>query len=139
MQWNRIERHDPARARAYFEDKLAFTTGPVELHRLIEAHDPSITVVDVRAEEDFAKGHIPGAINLPEGTWDHPSGLSKEHTNVVYCYSQVCHLAARACVALSAQDFPVMEMEGGFAAWKQQELDIEQQPANRITGRVQSH
>jgi 3-mercaptopyruvate sulfurtransferase SseA len=28
--------------------------------------------------------------------------------------------------------FPVMEMEGGFKAWKEHELDIEREPVNRV-------
>src|SRR5215468_10770210 len=43
--------HDPAKARVYFEQKLAFTTGPVELDRMIKSQD-AITVIDVRAVED---------------------------------------------------------------------------------------
>ncbi len=123
--------HDPVRARAYFEDKINFTTGPVELDRMIKAGD-NIIVVDVREAEDFAKGHIPCAINLPKGTWDNPQGLSKDKTNVVYCYTQVCHLAANACVAFASQGFPVMELEGGFETWKEYDMDIEREPVNRL-------
>ena len=65
MQTSTTRIHDPARARAYFEDKLAFTTGPVELDRWIKAGEDNLVVVDVRAAQDFAKGHIPGALNLP--------------------------------------------------------------------------
>ena len=127
---NRI--HDPARAKAYFEDKLAFTTGPVELDRMIKSHENNFVVVDVRAAEDYAKGHIPGAINLPKDKWSHPEGLAKDKTNIVYCYTQVCHLAASACVVLAGQGYPVMELEGGFEAWKENELDIDKQPVNRM-------
>jgi rhodanese-related sulfurtransferase len=116
--------HDPARAKAYFEDKLAFTTGPVELDRMIKSGD-NIMVVDVREAEDYAKGHIPCAINLPKGSWDTAAGLSKDKTNVVYCYTQTCHLAANACVTFAGKGFPVMEMEGGFDAWEANELEIE--------------
>ncbi len=123
--------HDPARARAYFEDKMAFTTGPVELDRMIRSGD-NITIVDVREAEDFTKGHIPGAINLPHGTWENPTGLSKDKTNVVYCYSQVCHLAASACVVFAGKGFPVMELEGGFKTWEQHDLDIEREATNRL-------
>lgn len=115
---------DPQKARAYFESKLAFTTGPVELSHMQQSR--SATVVDVRQAEDFAKGHVPGAINLPQGTWDNTSRLSKDKTNVVYCYSQQCHLAAKACLAFASKGFPVMEMEGGFEAWKDHELEVEQ-------------
>lgn len=127
---NRI--HDPARAKAYFEDKLAFTTGPVELERMLKSAENNIHVIDVRAAEDFAKGHVPGAINVPQETWDNAEGLSKDKTNIVYCYSQVCHLAASACALFASKGFPVMEMEGGFKAWKEHEMDIEREPVHRF-------
>jgi rhodanese-related sulfurtransferase len=126
---NRI--HPPAAARRYFEDKLAFTTGPVELERWIKAGEDNLVIVDVRAAEDFAKGHIPGAINVPKEQWDNPQGLNKSKTNVVYCYSQQCHLAANACVQFAAKDYPVMELEGGFQAWKEHQFDIEEEMAHR--------
>ena len=48
MQTSMTQIHDPARARAFFEQKVAFTTGPVELDRLIKSGDNHIAVVDVR-------------------------------------------------------------------------------------------
>jgi len=89
--------NDPAKAREYFEAKMAFTTGPVELERMIRQGE-NINIVDVRAAEDYAEGHIPGAVNLPKDKWDSLSGLRKDKINVLYCYSQVCHLAATAAV-----------------------------------------
>ena len=127
---NRI--HPPSAAARYFEDKLAFTTGPVELERWIKSGEDTLVVVDVREAEDFAKGHIPGAVNIPREQWDHPQGLSKDRTNVVYCYTQQCHLAANACVRFAAAGYPVMELEGGFQAWKDDQLDIEQESAPRF-------
>jgi hypothetical protein len=35
-------------------------------------------------------------------------------------------------VAFARQGFPVMELDGGFAVWKEYELDIEHEPANRL-------
>ena len=115
---------DPARARAYFEAKMAFTTGPVELDRTMRQGE-NIQVVDVRAAEDYAEGHIPGAISLPKDRWNTLAGLRKDKTNVLYCYSQVCHLAATAAVEFAAKGYPVMELEGGFRSWKEHEMDIE--------------
>ena len=132
MQTSMTRIHDPAKAKAYFEDKLAFTTGPVELDRWIKAHENNLIVVDVRAAEDFEKGHIPGAINLPKDQWESVRGLSKDKTNVVYCYTQQCHLAANACVRFANKGYPVMELEGGFECWKEHELDIEEASANRL-------
>ena len=132
MQTTTTRNHDPARARAYFEDKLAFTTGPVELDRWIKTGQDNLVIVDVRAAEDFAKGHIPGAINVPKEKWDNPQGLNRDKTQVVYCYTQQCHLAANACVRFAGKGYPVMELEGGFETWKENELDVEEPSTNRF-------
>src|SRR5688572_7648887 len=102
---------DPAKAREYFSHKMEFTTGPVELKRAMDRDE--VVVIDVRATEDYAKGHIPGAISVPKEKWEQPTGLHRDKTNVVYCYSQVCHLAATAALDWTAQGYPIMELEGG--------------------------
>ena len=104
------------KAREFFAAKMAFTTGPFEVKGMIERQE-NVTVIDVRAADDFAKAHIPGAINLPYGTWHSAQGLTKDKLNVLYCYSQTCHLAAAAALELATQGYRVMEMEGGYAAW----------------------
>ena len=116
-------KNDPAKALQYFEDKMAFTTGLVELsHALAEKQD--IVVVDVRAAEDFEQGHVGGAVSLPRDKWSNPAGLRKDKLNVIYCYSHVCHSGAAACVELARQSFPVMEMDGGFLAWTKHNLAV---------------
>jgi len=115
---------DPAKAKAYFEAKMAFTTGPVELERMMQQGE-AINVVDVRAAEDYAEGHIPGAINLPKDQWRTFTGLRQGKINVLYCYSHVCHLAAAAAVEFAGKGDPVMELEGGFRVWKEGEFDSE--------------
>jgi rhodanese-related sulfurtransferase len=115
---------DPAKAKEYFAAKMAFTTGPVELNRARNTN--GVAVIDVRAEEDYAKGHIPGAVNLPKTKWSTLGGLHKDKINVLYCYSQVCHLAATAAVEFAGRGFSVMELEGGFDEWREHDLAIEQ-------------
>jgi len=115
---------DPQKAKEYFEAKITFTTGPVELERMMKQGE-NINIVDVRAAEDYAEGHIPGAVNLPKDKWQTLEGLRKDKTNVLYCYSQVCHLAATAAVEFASKGYPVMELEGGFRAWKEHDMDIE--------------
>jgi len=114
----------PKKARRFFASKLKFTTGPVELKYWLN-EGANIQVVDVRAPADFAQGHIPGAIHLPKEKWEKPAGLSKSKINVVYCYSQVCHLAAAAAYEFAGRGYPVMELEGGFETWKDCELPIQ--------------
>jgi rhodanese-related sulfurtransferase len=109
--------YDLEQAKAFFAAKVAFTTGTHEVSGMIERGD-DVVVVDVRLPSDFRQGHIPGAINLPNGKWHKTEGLSRDKTNVLYCYSQTCHLAALAAVELASQGYPVVEMEGGFATWE---------------------
>jgi len=115
---------DPAKAKKFFEDKVTFTTGPIELDHMIQ-EDEDINIVDVRAAEDYEEGHVPGAVNLPQARWETLEGLQRDKTNVVYCYSHVCHLAAKAAVEFAGKGYPVMEMDGGFKAWKAHDLEVE--------------
>ncbi len=115
---------DPRQSQEYFDKKLSFSTGPVELGKWIKDKE-DIVIVDVRAKEDYEKGHIPGAISLPMGSWATPEGLAKDKINVVYCYTQTCHLAASAALEFSAQGYCCVELEGGFEGWKNGGLQIE--------------
>ena len=114
---------DVAKAKDYFEAKMAFTTGPVELERMMQHSE--VNVVDVRAAEDYAEGHIPGAINLPKDQWPTLKGLRQDKVNVLYCYSHVCHLAAAAALEFASKGYPVMELEGGWRWWKNDGFEIE--------------
>ncbi len=117
-----------AKAKTYFQDKMDFTTGPVELERWAKQGQP-VNIVDVRAAEDYAEGHIPGSVNLPKDQWDDPKMLKarlwKDRINVLYCYSHVCHLAATAAVEFAGKGYPVMELEGGWRWWKNDGFEIE--------------
>jgi len=120
---NALIKNDPAKALKYFEDKMAFTTGPVELNRAINEKQ-DIVVVDVRPAEVFEQGHISGAVSLPRDKWSNPAGLRKDKLNIIYTYSHVCHLGAAACVEFARQGFPVMEMDGGFVSWTRHNFTI---------------
>jgi rhodanese-related sulfurtransferase len=115
---------DPRQAREYFVQKLLYTTGPRELEGQIKRKE-RITIVDVRKPEDYRAGHVPGAINLPHGKWHTLAGLAKDRTTVLYCYDQNCRLGVAAAVEFSSAGYPVVEMEGGFAAWQRSGLEVE--------------
>ena len=119
-----LKKNDPQKARQYFADKMEFTTGPIEVANNLK-QGTDLAVIDVREEADYKKGHVPGAVNLPFQKWKTGEGLRKDALNVLYCYSPVCHLAAMAAVQFAAEGYSVMEMEGGFEAWKEKDLEIE--------------
>jgi rhodanese-related sulfurtransferase len=114
----------PERAKEFFSGKLDFTIDSVEVNRII-VNGGNLLIIDVRATEDFIKGHVPRAINLPNGQWNNTTGWRKDWSLVVYCYSQTCHLAAHAAIAFAGQGYSVMEMEGGFDTWKKNKLPVE--------------
>ena len=109
-------RNNTEEAANYFSKKLAFTLGPVELKELSE--EKTIKIIDVRLESDYQVGHIPGAISIPyEQMADKMKELNKDDLHVVYCYNNFCHLGARAAYLLAQNNYPVMELNGGFKTW----------------------
>lgn len=125
-----LKKNDPAQAKQFFAEKMMFTTGPVEVSQNLK-QGTDFVVIDVRAAEDYQKGHIPGAINLPAEKWESLDGLRKDVLNVLYCYTQQCHLAAKAAVEFAGKGYSVMEMDGGFEAWKENDLEVESNVLNR--------
>jgi len=114
---------DTRRARDFFAQKLAYLTGPCELDAQMNRNEP-IAIVDVRLPCDYQAGHIPGAINIPQGKWHTLAGLSKDRTAVIYSYSQTCKLATAAAVEFASAGIAVVEMEGGFEAWQMRALPV---------------
>ena len=61
---------------------------PQELKALMETKPGTFILVDVRDPQEFAEGHIPGAINIPSDKFAAGSAvLDKEKLVVVYCKS----------------------------------------------------
>ena len=103
---------------------MEFTTGPMELNNMLKNKE-NIRIIDVRQRADYAKEHIPQAENLPKDRWESFEGLERDKVNVVYCYSEACHLAAEAAKNFAEHGFSVMELEGGFETWETNHLPTE--------------
>jgi len=115
---------DPAAALVYFQQKSVFTMTPAELRRrIMEGAD--LHVIDVREREEYDRGHIPGAVNLPKDRWTTNSGLARGKVNVFYGDSAVCPLAAEAAAYFAKRRFPVMELLGGFREWAAGPFEVE--------------
>jgi|SRR5579883_828358 len=112
---------DPKAGFEYFKSRCSFSAGPMEVYHWIEDKE-GVNVVDVRREEDYVKGHLPGAISLPREKWSTLRGLRKDKVNVVYCYTQQCHLAPEAAMEFTKNGYPCVEMEGGYDVWSQWHL-----------------
>ncbi|MBI1349515.1 MAG: rhodanese-like domain-containing protein [Actinomycetales bacterium] len=81
---------------------------------------PGVTVIDVRTPEEFAAGHIAGAVNIDVQGPDFASqigGLDAAGTYAVYCHSGNRSQAAVAEMA-NAGINGIYELDGGIAAWE---------------------
>lgn len=105
------------RARDYFVSKEKYILNPKDLFLAIQTQPELINIIDVRQPMDYAKGHLPGAINIPRDQGKNLTGLKKDRLNVIYCYSLDCPLAAQAAVEFAEQGYSVMEMAGGYESW----------------------
>jgi phage shock protein E len=90
----------------------------------IDARDlepENVTVIDVRSPEEFAAGHIKGALNIPLDELEQRLGqLPKDQPVVTYCMME--HpgdsRGERAAKQLGALGFEASVLEGGFPAWQ---------------------
>jgi phage shock protein E len=86
----------------------------------------NLVIVDVRTPDEYAQGHIEGAlsINYYDADWSKQMDqLSKDQPIVVYC--AVGGRSGKAFAVLQKLGFKeVYDMKGGFDAWRQQNLPI---------------
>lgn len=100
---------------------------PLPASELISrARDGLVTVLDVRPEEEFQAGHLPGAINIPLNQLEKRlKQLSRESEVVAYCRGPYCVLAFEAVARLREQGYQARRLENGFPEWKQAGLPVE--------------
>jgi len=88
--------------------------------------DGMVTLLDVRPEDEFALGHLPGALNMPLSELERRlSELPKDQEIVAYCRGPYCVLSFEAVASLRAQGYRVRRLEDGFPEWKAAGLEIE--------------
>lgn len=88
--------------------------------------DGVVTVLDVRPEDEFALGHLPGAINIPLGKLkDRLGELPADREVVAYCRGPYCVLSFEAVAALRARGYLVRRLEDGYPEWRAAGLPIE--------------
>lgn len=87
-----------------------------------------VTVLDVRPAEEYASGHVPGAINVPLSELEaHLQQLDKEQEIVAYCRGPHCILAYDAVERCRAKGITAHRLEDGFPEWKLAGLPVESQ------------
>ncbi len=98
-----------------------------ELMRRLKQGD--VTLLDVRPEDEFALGHLPGAVNIPlKELKRRLAELPKRREIVAYCRGPYCVLSFEAVAALRSRGFKVRRLADGLPEWRAAGLPIEAHP-----------
>ena len=88
-----------------------------------------VQIIDVREPEEFEAGHLPGAVNIPRGLLEfrvdaHPVLCGRDCTIVMQCQSG--GRSALATATMQELGYKnVVNLAGGFGAWKAAGLPVE--------------
>ena len=102
----------------YFEqlDNLA-PVGPDELMERMRTG--SVTLLDVRPEDEFKAGHIPGALNIDlDRLESRLAELPMDMDIVAYCRGAYCVLSLEAVKLLRARGYRVSRLNEGLPEWR---------------------
>lgn len=85
-----------------------------------------VTVIDVRPPDEFALGHLPGAINVPLAELDgHLPALRTEREIVAYCRGPWCIMSFEAVAELRKHGFRARRLQDGLPEWKAAGMAVE--------------
>ncbi len=89
----------------------------VELERKLS--DGLVTLLDVRPPDEFADGHLPGALNVPLADLsDALAALPSDREIVAYCRGPWCVLAFQAVSLLRTRGRLARRLDGGLPEWR---------------------
>lgn len=80
-------------------------------------------LIDVRERDEFAGGHVPGAVNLPMS--ELPGRLEELPGEAFDVICQAGGRSARVVEALEARGYDATNVEGGTGEWIAQGRDVE--------------
>lgn len=90
----------------------------------LRGRDGEAVVLDVRSAEEYAQGHVPGAVNLPLD--DLPQAAPRFAGQDVVTVCQAGGRSAQAAQVLEAAGVRAWSLTGGTQAWEQAGHPVEQ-------------
>lgn len=84
-----------------------------------------VQVLDVRPADEFALGHLPGALNIPLDKLERKlAALDPDKEIVAYCRGRYCVLSFETVAILRSKGFKVRRLQDGLPEWKAAGLPI---------------
>jgi rhodanese-related sulfurtransferase len=99
---------------------------PVDRQGLLaRVRNGDVTVLDVRPQEEYQAGHVPGALSVPLKELERRlSELPRDREIVAYCRGPYCVLAVEAVKLLRIKGFRAVRMEHGVPEWRAEGLPV---------------
>ncbi len=104
--------------RNYFDKRDGLEA--VSREELVErSRAGTVLILDVRPEDEFALGHLPGALNVPLRELEARLGeIDPKQEIVAYCRGPYCVLSYEAVAQLRARGFVARRLEDGLPQWR---------------------
>lgn len=109
---------------SYFRERDSLE--PVSRKELLRRmREGLVTVIDTRPAEEFAAGHLRGALNVPLHELKRRlRGLPRDQAIVAYCRGAYCVLSYEAVARLRTRGFKARRMEDGLPEWRAAGLPV---------------
>src|SRR5690606_2322598 len=125
----------------FFAARLEYETDASDLHAARKVGE-QITVVDVRSNEAWAQGRVPGAVHMHyrEIAARAPREIPEGAAVVVYCWSPGCNAGVKGALEFAKLGYAVRELIGGFEYWVREGYPVEdhdgvhRRPIDPLTG-----
>ena len=116
---SRVAAATSEQALQHFQTLLQYETDCWDVHHAISNSRVDFILLDVRAEQLFAAGHLPTAINVPASRLNAKSleQFPADSLFVVYCAGPHCNGTEKAAIRLAKLQRPVKKMIGGVTGW----------------------
>ncbi|HET7039610.1 MAG TPA: metalloregulator ArsR/SmtB family transcription factor [Gemmatimonadales bacterium] len=100
---------------------------PAELLRRTQTGE--VVVIDVRPPEEYAAGHVAGALSFPLADLDRRlASLPRGKRIVAYCRGPYCVLAAEAVRLLRRRGREAVRLRDGYPEWRDAGLPVQSGP-----------